>query len=1120
VLEPGGPHSAAASLAEMAWTAARPVNRGKTVAHEATSSPTELLTLRTMSDEAWGAAKPRADSAVVEGSSQHQHAMGKWFGRYHSFSEPTTVRAVHRAPIRLYISNRDPCARLLHVHCQDQVGVLFALSELLSRHGIDVDFADIAVVGDHVDNRFVLRAPRPSDFADACEWCLELEQVALRGRPADSPFGDSGSLGSAADQSLIGNAVGLEGDTTADTPAAQVAAGAARLGVNPHLLCVSAFRQVGPPSQEEALFGERKLVHRYSLELKGINQAGLLAYIAWVCSISGFSIRRARISTREGQVSDVFEVASSSPDAVRLLQRYINLPMHMDESSSLPNLQQLWAGETPMQSASVQVFDEDAGGVAVGGSNREHLQLPNGDSYSGYLSSGGQHRHGYGIYNYVDTRAKYLRYTGQFHMNAKHGFGTLLMRDGSAYVGQWSENQRHGVGVMLGYGSEGAKGQACMPTYRYEGEWQNDRADGIGVEETEEHLYFGRFERGAHRWRGLKIPLGKSGLATVTQALDAGVWRPLSQVLAQEDEDVSTATLTAYNAQTFLFGAGKGVIAPKTALTSPYDMKAASGGVVSKEGSVEKTASGSAVLVAGVDKPASSNGALAAAAAAMQEGNVEKTANGSAVLVAGVDKPASSNGPLAAAADAMVAQAKPEQIPGSLVSSPGTAAEAPAALTRTPTESRPGSPELPLRRRLPVVASPMLWREPELAKVVGCLGVAPVAAERLASSRLGGALQIVELSNARMSQELGLVAPLERLVVRRALQHLLEADRYANSSRGRCLRDVMDNPGLRACMIPLERLTLSSTISQGGFGIVFRGVLAPPPPTPPPNGAAAPTAPSPAGRSAMARGNELEQVVAVKEMLGDHRVRLYELLKEAQVMASLKHPNICRFIGVCTDGQPKGKRYIVSELLHCSLFDLLHRPLMVPYTERFEMLSAIQLCEGICCGLAYVHGRSLVHADLKSSNILIDLTDPSKPLPRICDFGHAAVRISSSPHDRLCTPHWAAPEVLRGEGLGSAADVFSVGVLFWEMLAKKVPHEELTFGQVLASVGWAGSTPDMDLLPPNLPTEMRTLLENLLRFLPSERPSAAVARRRLQRLPRLAKQRAVDALMAFLGCGC
>ncbi|CAK0861027.1 unnamed protein product [Prorocentrum cordatum] len=257
-------------------------------------------------------------------------------------------------------------------------------------------------------------------------------------------------------------------------------------------------------------------------------------------------------------------------------------------------------------------------------------------------------------------------------------------------------------------------------------------------------------------------------------------------------------------------------------------------------------------------------------------------------------------------------------------------------------------------------------------------------------------------------------------------------------------------------------------------------------------------------------------------MMGDNRTKLNELLKEAHVMASLRHPNICRFIGVCTDGRQRGKRYIISELLDCSLFDLVHRPGKTDWSGVLDPLLVMRVAEGICAGLAYIHENSLVHADLKSSNILVDLsrarTRGGGPEPRICDFGHAAVRTAASPHDRLCTPHWAAPEVLRREGLGSAADMYSVGVLLWEMLAKTIPHADLYFGQVIAVVGWAGVTPDKSLLP-YVPDSLRGLMEDCLSFLPDERPSASKAKERLQRIPRRLRLQVMQMLAGFLPCG-
>jgi len=232
-------------------------------------------------------------------------------------------------------------------------------------------------------------------------------------------------------------------------------------------------------------------------------------------------------------------------------------------------------------------------------------------------------------------------------------------------------------------------------------------------------------------------------------------------------------------------------------------------------------------------------------------------------------------------------------------------------------------------------------------------------------------------------------------------------------------------------------------------------------------------------------------------------------------MASLCHPNICQFIGVCSDTSAR-KYYILSELMDCSLFDLIHQPFKLRWHGELTVSLVASVSEAICAGIAYLHARNLVHADMKSSNILIDYSSSWQLIPRICDFGHLAVRTFPSPHHRCGTPHWAAPEVLRGEALGPAADIYSFGAIMWEMLTQKLPHKGMSFGQVLASVGWAGWTPDLALLP-EIPPEKKRLVKECLSFSPSDRPGCKDVYRRLRRIPKQARRRAFGMLAGFLG---
>ncbi|CAE6970760.1 unnamed protein product [Symbiodinium natans] len=375
----------------------------------------------------------------------------------------------------------------------------------------------------------------------------------------------------------------------------------------------------------------------------------------------------------------------------------------------------------------------------------------------------------------------------------------------------------------------------------------------------------------------------------------------------------------------------------------------------------------------------------------------------------------------------------------------------------------PAASKATSKRPQTIRKSPLLWTEDEIAAFMGCLGLSTDICQRVMGRKIKGASQLLSMTDAQLRKYLGLVTPVERLVVRHALKRLLDAARWENNVCGHKGMDILSDSVLSHYLVPKEELTLVSRISQGGYGTVYRGVLEP--------------KVDRAGGTFQARRTHL---VAVKDMKGERRVQLYELLKEACVMASLSHPNICTFVGVSMDPEKK-RHYIISELMDCSLFDMIHQPYKLRWHGELTVALSLSLGTGIISGICYIHQKNLVHADLKSSNILIDYTSSSRhPVPRICDFGHAAVRCHPSPHHRCGTPHWASPEVLRSEALGPAADIYSFGVMLWEMLTQKLPHKDMSFGQVLASVGWAGSTPDMAQLP-DLPKEVSRIIKDRLR---------------------------------------
>jgi serine/threonine protein kinase len=88
--------------------------------------------------------------------------------------------------------------------------------------------------------------------------------------------------------------------------------------------------------------------------------------------------------------------------------------------------------------------------------------------------------------------------------------------------------------------------------------------------------------------------------------------------------------------------------------------------------------------------------------------------------------------------------------------------------------------------------------------------------------------------------------------------------------------------------------------------------------------------------------------------------------------------------------------------------------------------------------LQYLHRKKILHCDLKSQNILLNEDWTVK----ICDFGLARYKekFQKDNHGKIGTPHWMAPEILRGEKYEESADVYSFGVIVWEMLTGEIPY--------------------------------------------------------------------------------
>lgn len=164
--------------------------------------------------------------------------------------------------------------------------------------------------------------------------------------------------------------------------------------------------------------------------------------------------------------------------------------------------------------------------------------------------------------------------------------------------------------------------------------------------------------------------------------------------------------------------------------------------------------------------------------------------------------------------------------------------------------------------------------------------------------------------------------------------------------------------------------------------------------------------------------------------------RRFEL--EQRALARLEHPGIARLIdaGLADDGVP----FLAMELVEGAAIDQWCRERQADVAERVRLIA--EVCEAV----RYAHARSVVHRDLKPSNVLVD----NDGRPRLIDFGIARVLEDSLAGEstnslpRALTPRYASPEQVRGEPATTESDVYSLGVLLFELLVGASPYGPAT----------------------------------------------------------------------------
>ncbi|XP_022762263.1 serine/threonine-protein kinase STY46-like [Durio zibethinus] len=225
------------------------------------------------------------------------------------------------------------------------------------------------------------------------------------------------------------------------------------------------------------------------------------------------------------------------------------------------------------------------------------------------------------------------------------------------------------------------------------------------------------------------------------------------------------------------------------------------------------------------------------------------------------------------------------------------------------------------------------------------------------------------------------------------------------------------------------------------------------------------------------KGTYCSQEVAIK-VLEPERINTdmqKEFTQEVFIMRKVRHKNVVQFIGACT--KPPGLCIITEFMSGGSVYDYLHKQRGV-----FKLPSLLKVAIDVSKGMNYLHQNNIIHRDLKAANLLMDENDVVK----VADFGVARVKAQSGVMTaETGTYRWMAPEVIEHKPYDHKADVFSFGIVLWELLTGKLPYEYLTPLQAAVGVVQKGLRPT---IPKHTNPKLAELLERCWQKDPTLRP--------------------------------
>ncbi|CAN6580060.1 hypothetical protein ACFX13_032207 [Malus domestica] len=218
--------------------------------------------------------------------------------------------------------------------------------------------------------------------------------------------------------------------------------------------------------------------------------------------------------------------------------------------------------------------------------------------------------------------------------------------------------------------------------------------------------------------------------------------------------------------------------------------------------------------------------------------------------------------------------------------------------------------------------------------------------------------------------------------------------------------------------IDLRKLNMGEAFAQGAFGKLYRGTY---------------------------NGEDVAIKLLERPENDPERAQVMEqqFQQEVKMLANLKHPNIVRFIGACR------KPMVWCIVTEYAKGGSVRQFLAKRQSRSVPLKLAVKQALDVARGFAYVHGLGLIHRDLKSDNLLIS----SDKSIKIADFGVARIEVQTEGMTpETGTYRWMAPEMIQHRHYTQKVDVYSFGIVLWELITGMLPFQNMTAVQAAFAV--------------------------------------------------------------------